>query len=169
VRFFELDQPATQTDKRRRLADIGGDLSGLWLVAIDFETGDGGSVLAAAGHDPARPTVFCCEGLLIYLGLDAGARLLGGLRRRAAAQSTLVASLATHAAGIDWDVAVAAANARRVNAVDEPWRTIRPADTYLSWIEGVGWPVTQALDASDITPGVNRGRTLLVAAAVRPD
>src|SRR5580658_10730634 len=67
VRFFELDHPATQADKARRLRALASDLRDVVLAPADFRGDDAAAVLAAAGHDAARPTLFLCEGLLIYL------------------------------------------------------------------------------------------------------
>ena len=85
VRFFELDHPATQADKARRLRDMGADLRGVALAAADFRDDDVAAVLAAAGHDASQPTLFLCEGLLIYLDAPVITRLLAGLCSRAAA------------------------------------------------------------------------------------
>src|ERR1700722_4277369 len=84
VRFFELDQGPTQADKARRLRGMGTDLSGLTLVTADFRNSDVASVLAANGHDRRQPTLFLCEGLLIYLDQPALTSLLSGLAACAA-------------------------------------------------------------------------------------
>ena len=54
VRWFEVDRPATQTDKRRRLDALGIRTSGISYVALDVMTGDLGAALDAAGHDRDR-------------------------------------------------------------------------------------------------------------------
>ncbi len=46
--------------------------------------------LAAAGHQPSRPSVFVLEGLIGYLTREAGNRLLAGLRGLAAPGSLLL-------------------------------------------------------------------------------
>jgi methyltransferase (TIGR00027 family) len=76
IRFYEVDHPATQADKARRLAAVGADLGGLHLVPADLAREDLGAVLATAGHRADEPTAFLCEGLLPYLRADAGERLL---------------------------------------------------------------------------------------------
>ena len=129
VRFFEVDHPATQSDKARRLremsASTGGDLT---LAAADFRTDDVAGVLSACGHDAARPSLFVCEGLLVYLDGDTGIRLLAGLRARAAPGSTLAVSLAAHRPRIASEQAVPVANARRRTADAEPWLCRRLAE-----------------------------------------
>src|SRR5450755_4320809 len=123
--YFELDHPVTQADKRRRLLRMRADLGGL--------------TLAAAGHDVRQASLFICEGLLVYLDQEAFVGLLSALRSRAAPGSRLAVSLAIHPDGLDSDVVVAQANARRPNGAAEPWRTILPAAAQLRLIGRAGW------------------------------
>jgi methyltransferase (TIGR00027 family) len=90
VRWFEVDLPALQSDKRRRLGALGIEPTGIAYVGVDLVTGDLGAALAAAGHDPDRPTLFVCEGLLASLTLEATVSLCETLRARAAPESALV-------------------------------------------------------------------------------
>ena len=100
VRYTEVDHPATQADKRRRLAALAGG-TGPVLAAADFRAGDVPAVLAGCGHDADLDTLFICEGLLVYLEADVITGLLRGLRSRAAPGSVLAASLAVHPDGAD--------------------------------------------------------------------
>jgi len=169
LHFFELDHPGTQADKLQRLHAMGADLRGVTLAAADFRDNDVAAVLERAGHDRARPTLFFCEGLLVYLDRTTGDTLLTGLASRAAAGSTLVVSLATHSPGVDSAHAVEIANARRANSVDEPWCTILPAEEHLAGFPACGWNVQQVVDAVTLEPDVPAGRTLFVTAApLRP-
>jgi len=165
VTFFEVDHPATQTDKRARLSAIGLP-SGLVLVPADFRHDDLRSVLARAGHDPTAASLFISEGLLVYLDEQATIGLLGGACAVAAAGSLLAASLATHAEGLDSAVVLARANARRRTAAQEPWLTIRPAAAQVSLLARAGWQVTRSVDAADLGTGAEPGRSLLVTAAL---
>jgi methyltransferase (TIGR00027 family) len=168
VRFFELDQGPTQADKARRLRGLGEahgtDLSGLTLATADFRTDDVAAVLAAHGHDAGRPTLFVCEGLLIYLDEPVLTRLLSGLASCAAAGSTLAASLAVHAEGLASAEVLAAANARRRGGQTEPWRTILPRDEQIALLARAGWRASQAADAADLEATAPPGRNLLVLA-----
>jgi methyltransferase (TIGR00027 family) len=69
VRFFEVDHPATQADKRARLARLAGyPLDAPRFVAVDFESGaDFVDELARAGLDRTRPAVVVWEGVVPYL------------------------------------------------------------------------------------------------------
>jgi hypothetical protein len=100
VRFFELDHPGTQADKLRRLlglaartpAESGGQGApassdslgrlGVTLAAVDFRTDDVGAALERCGHDRGAPSLFVCEGLLVYLDQTTCGRLLQGLSAR---------------------------------------------------------------------------------------
>jgi methyltransferase (TIGR00027 family) len=48
VRFFELDHPATQADKARRLRAMGTDLQSVVLVPADFRDDDAAAALVVA-------------------------------------------------------------------------------------------------------------------------
>ena len=163
VRFFEVDHPATQSDKRVRLRAIDSS-AGPVLVAADFRHDDLPSVLADAGHEAALPSLFLCEGLLVYLDEPATIGLLGGARAAAGAGSALAASLSTHAEGLDSTLVLARANARRRTADEEPWLTILPAAAQVSLLARAGWLVAASADAADLGTGAEAGRSLLVTA-----
>jgi methyltransferase (TIGR00027 family) len=168
VRFFELDHPATQGAKARRLAQLGiavNDAAGITLVGADFRDDDVAAVLAGCGQDSGQPTLFLCEGLLVYLDQATITGLLGALAARAAAGSTLAASLSVHRPGADSGQVVAAANAQRRTSESEPWRTILPADAHLALLSQSGWHVTTTTDAATLAPAIDPGRSLLVTAA----
>src|SRR5205085_6897982 len=68
VRFFEVDQPASQRDKRERLARIDGyPVDAATYVACDFEKDDFLDRLVAAGFAAAAPALFIWEGVTPYL------------------------------------------------------------------------------------------------------
>jgi methyltransferase (TIGR00027 family) len=176
VTFFELDHPDTQAYKRARLdailaqdARVSRAPSGPWpvLVAADFGRDDVARVLRAAGHDPARPTLFLCEGLLVYLDEPTTVRFLSGVRTAAAEGSVLAASLSVHAEGLDSAAVVARGNARRRTADAEPFRTILPAAAQADLLASAGWRITATVDAADLGTGAEPGRSLLVTAAPR--
>jgi len=99
VRFFELDHPATQADKRRRLEALGVPLDNLTFVAIDLMSDRVDVALARAGQGDEQPSVFICEGLVRYLSRVAVGRMLSGLRSRAARGSRLLVTASESAGG----------------------------------------------------------------------
>jgi methyltransferase (TIGR00027 family) len=89
VRFFEVDHPATQADKRRRLAAVGAGVSAVAFVPVDLATDDLAAALAAAGFDGGRPALVLCEGLLSYLTPAQVEGLLGSVALLSAPGSIL--------------------------------------------------------------------------------
>jgi len=164
VRFFELDHPDTQADKRRRLRASRARTDQLVLAAADFRNDDVGGTLERVGHDRAQATLFLCEGLLVYLGGPAIVALLAALAARATAESALVASFAVHADGLDSSFVAATANTRRRLGQAEPWLTILPLASHLELLHDAGWTETEVLDDSDLAAEAARGRSALVAA-----
>jgi methyltransferase (TIGR00027 family) len=169
VRFFELDHPGTQADKAARLRALGArpDSGGPTLAAADFRSDDVAAALAVSGHDAGRPSLFVCEGLLVYLDQPTCVRLLGALRERAAAGSRLAASLSVHRDGLDSQRVAAVANARRRASETEPWLTILPAATHLDLLRQAGWTAVGEIDAAQLGTGAEPGRSLLVTAEPR--
>lgn len=162
VTFYEIDHPATQVDKRERVRQLGA-AHDVQFVPADLRTDDVAAELAEAGQNLDVPTLFVCEGLLLYLSQSDVRRLLLALRERAAPGSRQVASLAIHADGVDSEAAVAVANGRRRDATAEPWFTILSRDEHLRLLADSGWPVTAALDVPSVTGG---GGSLLVESRI---
>ena len=77
IRIYEVDHPATQEWKRRRLADVQL-ASPPWLVFVpaDFERDDLGETLAAAAFQQNSPAFFTWLGVVPYLTMDAIANTL---------------------------------------------------------------------------------------------
>ena len=71
VQFFEVDHPATQADKRARLArHVSYPIDAPRYVAVDFEAparGDFVDALVRAGFDLAQPALILWEGVVPYL------------------------------------------------------------------------------------------------------
>ena len=78
IRVYEVDHPATQMWKRERLAEAQIALP-QWLVfvAVDFERGDLGEKLAAAGFQQTSPAFFTWLGVVPYLTQEAVGHTLG--------------------------------------------------------------------------------------------
>jgi methyltransferase (TIGR00027 family) len=77
LRVFEVDHPATQAWKLRKLK--AGSIavpSSLTYVAVDFERDVLADRLAAAGFDPSRPAFFSWLGVTMYLTEEAFASTL---------------------------------------------------------------------------------------------
>lgn len=73
LKIFEVDKPATQEWKRRRLMELGyGVPDDLKLVPVDFESGENWlEKLAAKGFDAQKPSVIVSTGVSLYLTKEA--------------------------------------------------------------------------------------------------
>ena len=89
VRWIEVDHPATQADKRRRVESLGVDVRHITFAAVDLVHDDVDVALDRAGHQPSAATLYLCEGLLGYLPVDTIVALFSVLRRRSTPDSTL--------------------------------------------------------------------------------
>lgn len=167
TRWFEVDLPATQDDKRRRLARLGVRAEHIAFVPIDLLTGDLGSALDAAGHDPSVPTLFIAEGLLSYLTLESAAQVLQTLRDRAATGSVLVATFLETAEPRGVNQATRAAWTGLLRLIGEPKRTeFRPGDSEKLLVV-TGWRIVR-LDDKAASRFDQEARSLVVACEPRP-
>ena len=150
---FEIDAPATQAWKERRLLELGlGVPSFLHLVPVDFERGEAWTTqLAAAGFDPARRTVVASTGVSMYLTKAAIAATLREVAAFAKG-STLVMSfmlpieLAEPAVrpGIE-------AAARGAQASGTPWLSFFTPDEMLTLARDAGFHEVQHVSADALT------------------
>jgi methyltransferase (TIGR00027 family) len=82
LRVFELDHPATQAEKRRRLAEARiAEPAHIAYVAHDFERGSMTDALEAGGLDPRKRTFVLWLGVTPYLTEAAVYATLGELAR----------------------------------------------------------------------------------------
>ena len=82
LRIFELDHPATQAEKRRRLTEAQiAEPAHVSYVAHDFEGGSMTGALKAAGLDPDRGAFVLWLGVTPYLTEEAVFATLGELAR----------------------------------------------------------------------------------------
>jgi methyltransferase (TIGR00027 family) len=72
VRFFEVDHPATQADKRATLAKLPRyPVDAATYVSCNFEREDPVERLIASGLDPRDPALVIWEGVVMYLSEPA--------------------------------------------------------------------------------------------------
>jgi methyltransferase (TIGR00027 family) len=72
VRVFEVDHPATQADKRKRLANILGETPlHVAYIAVDFNTQTLADQLGAGGYRTDAKTLFIWQGVTQYLTPEA--------------------------------------------------------------------------------------------------
>ena len=95
VKVFEVDHPATQTDKRARVAKLPATKAFVSFVSIDFERDSLGAVLDRAGHNASATTCWIWEGVVMYLTRDAMRTTLADVADRSAPGSTLIVNYHT--------------------------------------------------------------------------
>lgn len=103
VTVLEVDHPATQAGKRRRVAGRTPLAAHVRFVAVDFERDALGERLAASGHDPLVPTAWIWEGVTPYLHPPAIEGTLAVVGARSAVGSRLLVSYAVPKL-VPWDV-----------------------------------------------------------------
>jgi methyltransferase (TIGR00027 family) len=64
---FEVDHPDSQREKRARVSALEPLAGDVRFVPVDFARDRLDDALASAGHDPARPTTWIWEGVVMYL------------------------------------------------------------------------------------------------------
>lgn len=165
VRWFELDHPDTQRDKRARLERLHIASPDVVFVEADFSVDDAAEALARAGHDSTQPTFFACEGVGGYLRSDVLAALLASLRRCAAPESTLAITLSFEPDSPSGRITRARLDAA-VSALGEPLRSAVPRSELGAFLSAAGWRVARAIDPSgvDVTAS-ERSSAFVVALA----
>lgn len=160
VTWFEIDHPATQADKRARLAGLGASTDHIVFVPIDLTTGDLVRSLDIADFDRAAASLFLVEGLLGYLPRATTERLLTSVRQLVTPESRLAVAFPI----APRDQAVKRVRHRLrglvVSALGEPWLTRFSIEDIDEVFARTGWRVTVELDTPQRYEG-HRGVLLL--------
>jgi len=154
VRWFEVDHPATQRDKRDRLDRLGLDAGQVRFVEADFTRDPIAERLTAAGLDPAQPSLFLLEGVAVYLEPAVLERVLSQFREVARVGSRLAISVSL--SGVHGP-----ARSRfqaSVAALGEPARSTFEAGTATELLARTGWQVMAGDDADDPDAAARRER-----------
>jgi methyltransferase (TIGR00027 family) len=135
IRWFEVDHPATQADKRERLRRLGIDAGHVRFVAADFTADPVAAALRAAGLDTGEPALFLFEGIAVYLDMRVTESVLAQFREVTVPGSLLAISVSTSPRG-------SAARARftaAVAAVGEPARSFLEPAGAARLLARAGW------------------------------
>jgi methyltransferase (TIGR00027 family) len=155
---YELDQPRVLEFKRQVLAGHGDTPTALRReVPVDLRD-DWPAALTAAGFDPARPSAWIAEGLLIYLPATAQETLFSGIDALTAPGSWVAVE---ESAPMPADAFAAKRDEERAAGNDQSFFTLvynernAPADQWLTdhgwtahatplvgYLDGLGRPVT---------------------------
>jgi len=98
VTVFEVDHPDSQREKRGRTVALKQAAKDVRFVPVDFERDRLDEALASAGHDPARPTTWIWEGVVMYLAKRDIEATLRVVEQRSAAGSRLIVAYHSPAA-----------------------------------------------------------------------
>jgi methyltransferase (TIGR00027 family) len=186
LRIFEVDFPATQLWKKRRLKDAGIAIpETLAFAPVDFERDSLLGGLEAAGFSGGKRTFFMWLGVVPYLTLAAVRATLtsiGGLKGGA----EVVFDYSDPPSSLSPEMrALQAERAARVAAIGEPFLTYFEPPTLHALLSGVGLEVVEDLGpraiierfagAAALATIAMRGRTLpeqgghlILAATARP-
>jgi methyltransferase (TIGR00027 family) len=119
---FEVDQPASQRDKRERAVGLGDRQP--HFVPVDFGRDDLAAALEAAGHRAGEPTTWVWEGVVPYLTPDEVAGTLDEVAVRSAPGSRLVVNYQSDSSAGLAVIKVFTVLARRASPWrSEPWRS----------------------------------------------
>src|SRR5579859_541141 len=159
VRWYEVDHPATQRDKRERLARLGLDTSQVRFVEADFTRDPIADRLTAAGLNPHQPSLFLLEGIVVYLEPAVLDRVLTEFRKAARPGSRLAISVSVSGARTETRIRFQDS----VASLGEPARSTLEASQAPEVLARAGWQVI----AGDPDEAARRTRAgLLIATAV---
>ncbi|MFL6175817.1 MAG: class I SAM-dependent methyltransferase [Ornithinibacter sp.] len=157
--LFEVDHPASQRDKQRRLSGIEPTAGQVVAVAVDLEHDPLAPALRATGFDPALETTWVWEGVVPYLTSDAVAETVRHLAELSAPGSILVVNYQSRS--------VSALVMRRVMRVamrltrqhdpmaGEPWRSAWSPDTMRAMLGRNGFETTRDDDLLTLASGLD--------------
>ncbi len=145
VRWFEVDHPATQHDKRERLARLGIASRQVQFVEADFTRDPVAERLIAAGLETSQLCLFLLEGVAVYLELAVLERVLRQFRQVALVGSRLAISVSRSSTPSEARASFQAA----VAALGEPARSTLEADEATELLARTGWRVLAGDDAND--------------------
>ncbi|MER6465458.1 class I SAM-dependent methyltransferase [Streptomyces sp. NPDC001228] len=127
---WEVDHPASQQDKRARLAavpELPDAARSVRFTPVDFAVDALGAALDAAGHDASQPTTWLWEGVVPYLTRDEVRSTVAALAARSAPGSTLVLNYQAPSARASVGRLLARVLGSSVTS-GEPWRSLWPPE-----------------------------------------
>jgi len=146
-RFFEVDHPATQADKRAILSrhpDLGASLT---FVPVDFAQDDVADALLAAGFDAARRALVSWLGVTMYLEQRVTVATLTTLRRILAPGSIVIFDAYPRREETALDERPMFAAARALTASrGEPMIGAFDSAAFAEAISGEGWRVADVIN-----------------------
>ena len=154
LQFIEVDLPATLAAKQQAVMRLLGRLPPYVRYApIDFDTESLERVLARAGYDSRRRTLFVLEGVTMYVGAAGNDATFGFIARHSASGSRVVFDYIWRRV-VDGEFAGlygASSGARGVANLGEPFVTGWTPQDVEAFTKGHGLTVLEHLDAAEMT------------------
>jgi methyltransferase (TIGR00027 family) len=149
LRIFEVDHPATQTWKRKRLDEAGIPIpQSLTFVPIDFERQTLADQLRKVGFSTEEPSFFSWLGVTTYLTRDAVMTTMKYIASSTPSGSTIVFDYAIPPSSLSpAHQLVFQALAHRVAAIEEPWQSFFDPHSLVTELRTMGFA-----HAEDIGP-----------------
>jgi methyltransferase (TIGR00027 family) len=158
VVVFEVDHPDTQRDKRARVSSLEQTAHDVRFVPVDFEHGNLGDALAAAGHDTERPTTWVWEGVVMYLDPSDVEAAVAAIERRSASKSRLI--VVYHSPALLLRVV-----GPILRTIGEPLRSTYTKDAMSALLRKYGFSVTIDRDNAEIgaalSPEIGRATKMI--------
>lgn len=146
-RFFEVDHPATQAEKRAILARQAVPQPDIAFVPVDFARDDLADALLAAGFDATQPALVSWLGVTMYLPQPVTVATLTTLRCILVPGSVVLFDAYPGPAGTALLEQPMFAVARALTASQgEPMLGAFDAAAFVRQIEGRGWRIADRMD-----------------------
>jgi methyltransferase (TIGR00027 family) len=155
VKVFEVDHPATQEWKKRRIAEADMTTpTNLRFVGVDFSVSEGLSLgMTDAGFDPQRASIWSWMGVIVYLSTGAVESTLREVANLAAPGSRLVASYTVTPDLMDSDSREFDLLARNASAEGgEHHITVFTPNEIEAIACDTGWRTAASVDSSSFVP-----------------
>jgi hypothetical protein len=144
VRWFEIDHPATQADKRLRLGRLSIEVSQIEFIALDVTCSDLDAALLDRGWNPDGSSLMLCESLAIYLDASVLQTMFESLRALAGVGTRLALSVPPEAMDPDQRARLRAA----IAAIGEPARNSLSADDTARMLAAARWLTVEVSERS---------------------
>jgi methyltransferase (TIGR00027 family) len=150
LQIFEVDHPATQQWKRRRLSDARITIpENARLVPVDFERTTLKAALPEAGLDPAAPAFFSMLGVSQYLIEEALNETLNMVQAIGPSSEIVFSFVLPDDALPDGEAGLARQLAQRFAAIGEPWLTRPVPDQLKRKLQKMGFSMVSHLSPED--------------------
>jgi methyltransferase (TIGR00027 family) len=160
IDIFEIDHPASQVSKRRRLAECAVPIPpNVHFVSADLSQEALASVLARCAFSRAVPAFFSWLGVTIYLARDANAATLRGIATSSAPGSELAFTYIDQRVLDGRRSAMLETMRARRAALDEPWLSGFNPATLAAELRGLGLVLVEDLGGLELRERYCAGRT----------